>query len=101
MREQFERTAGKRLKDNVYALKLKWLEKKDPPRWIKSSVWQGLVEFWENEAHRKRSGNAVQNRNSDRGGYGPAKHTSGSMPYVRKRNKMVKFSIYFNKLKIK
>lgn len=95
VREQFEKTSGLRLKDSVYVLKQKWLDNKHLPRWIKSSVWEGLSAYWEDKANKTRSKLCSGNRNSPRGGYGPAKHTCGSMPYVRKRNKMVIFSLYF------
>ncbi|CAH8267424.1 unnamed protein product [Arabidopsis lyrata] len=53
-----------------------------------NSVWIGLIAFWENEKSIKRSKTNSKNKKSDRGGLGIAKHTCGSMPYVRRREEM-------------
>ena len=89
MRDEFEAHVKSRLRDHVYELKQKWINNIDPPVWMKPTAWEGLINFWLNEKNKAKGEINSANRNSSRNGYGTAKHTCGSMPYVRKFNKMV------------
>ncbi|CAH8277450.1 unnamed protein product [Arabidopsis lyrata] len=88
VQEKFEEICGVRLLDYVYGWKKKWLNGKEKPKWMRENVWQGLIAYWLQEQNKSRSETNSQNRKSERGGYGMAKHTCGSMPYVRKKEKM-------------
>jgi len=75
-----------RLLDYVYEWK-NWLKGKDKPKWMRENVWQGLIVYWGNEKNKAHNETNSQNRKSERGGYGMAKHTCGSMAYIRKYKK--------------
>lgn len=73
----------------VYEWKKKWKNGVDKPKWMRDSVWNGLIAYWVDEKNKSRSEKNSANRKSERGGFGMAKHTCGATPYVRKREELV------------
>ncbi|XP_020890300.1 uncharacterized protein LOC9324239 isoform X2 [Arabidopsis lyrata subsp. lyrata] len=88
VQHEFETLCASRLLGYVHEWKKAWKQDKGKPQWMLNSVWIGLIAFWENEKSIKRSKTNSKNKKSDRGGLGIAKHTCGSMPYVRRREEM-------------
>lgn len=64
------------------------------PEWIRTELWDKMVDHWSREEWQKKSTSAKQNRLTEKDG-GITKHTCGSIPITEHEFRLVSLSITF------
>ncbi|XP_019101294.1 PREDICTED: uncharacterized protein LOC109133068 [Camelina sativa] len=80
----FELICQRRMKDMICNAKTSG----ERPKWIRDTIWQTMVDYWETEEAQQRSLTYSKARMSDRGGLGPHVHLSGPKSYQQIHTEM-------------
>ena len=84
-RRNFERRGAARLK-NLLATTRRAMER---PPWLGELVWNRLCEHWRTAQYQEKSEKAKANKASDSDGFGPSRHTCGSITTSQHRYNLV------------